>query len=514
MADKTTVSPYERFKILEIKISNNFENKKTGECKMRRNSKAIMAVLLAASMICSLSACGKKSDTDKNSDTDAAATGTPTVEATEAAAKNADLDDYYSKYPAFDMGGRIIKIGMFYDTFYDSDDTKPEDNPNETNVEVAQMKLDNLRRIEKKYNCKIQYVNPGSDALIKSLNTSVIAGTPDYDVYLTQLSFALPLAVNGNFENLSDISKDYEDINNYCNILTPFKVAGTNCFFSKSSKNITSNYLVYNADMLKQLGLEDPNALYAKGEWTWDKFEQLCVASTQDTDNNKSTDIYGYGGDLTMTLTEFLASNNAVLVNDKNKEGITDPKTLEVFQFMSKLYNKDKAGRPLSDDWNDNIYAWTQSKCVFAPTQMWILQTTKDIKFNYRIVPWPKGPSGDGTKAGQSFNDYFAIPKGVKEADKVYQIMEEFFGWYGNDMEARDSDTVELAEGCFLDESDVDTSFKIGDMGNGDLWTIVDTKGIVSGIFNSVCVKKDKTASQAVASNKKLFQDEINKMLK
>jgi ABC-type glycerol-3-phosphate transport system substrate-binding protein len=496
---------------------------------MRSKAKKLLAVLLAATMVLSMSACGNKSATDADSDktgepvattgaesnsTEDAATDI-TAQPTGTGNENIDaLNNFYSAYPAFDMGGRTIKVALFYDMFYDSTDTVPEDDPNVSNVEIAQRRIDNMRRIEEKYNCRIEYVNPGSEALIDSLNTSVVAGTPDYDIYLTQMSFGLPLALNGYFEDLSDIAKDYEDVNNSGNIITPFEIAGTNCFFSKSSININSNFLVYNSDMLKQLGIEDPNDLYQKGEWTWDKFEELCVASTQDTDNNGVTDIYGYGGDLTMTLTEFLASNNAVLVKEDNTEGVTDSKTLEVYQFLSKLYNDDNAGRPINADWGDNIYAWTQSKCVFAPTMMWILQTTEGINFNYRIVPWPKGPSGDGTQAGQSFGDYFVIPKGVKDADKVYQIMEEFFGWYGDDLDTRDSDTIELAEGCFLDENDVNTSFKIGEMGNGDIWTIVDTNYIISSIFSSVCISKDMTASQAVESNKQLFQDEIDSMMK
>ncbi|HWT75024.1 MAG TPA: extracellular solute-binding protein [Mobilitalea sp.] len=488
-----------------------------------KKSRKLLAMLLASTMVLSMAACQSKSAKDTGPETtteptvtSAAGSGTQDA-ATDITAQptGTGTEDPFANYPAFDMGGRTIKIAMFYDMYYDSTDTVPEDNPNVTNVDLAQKVIDNVRRIEQKYNVRIEYINPGSEALIDSLNTSVVAGTPDYDVYLTQLSFGLPLAVNGYFENLSDISKNYEDINISNNIVTPFKIAGTNCFFSKSGKNVAANYLVYNADMLKQLGLEDPNDLYQKGEWTWDKFEELCVASNQDSDNNGVTDIYGYGGDLTLTLTEFLASNNAILVKEDGTEGVTDPKTLEVFQFLSKLYNDDKAGRPLTSDWNDNIYAWTQSKCVFSPTPMWIIQTAGDINFNYRIVPWPQGPSGDGTKAGQSFNDYFAIPKGVQDADKVYQIMEEFFGgWYGNDLATRDSDMIELAEGCFLDENDVNTAFQIGERGNGDIWSIVDTNYIISNIFNSVCTTKDMTAAQAVEANKQLFQEEIDKLLK
>ena len=69
-------------------------------------------------------------------------------------------------------------------------------------------------------------------------------------------------------------------------------------------------------------------------------------------------------------------------------------------------------------------------------------------------------------------------------------------------------------ESCFLDENDVDTAFKIGEMGNGDLWSVVDKNYIVNSIFSSVCVKKDMTPAQAVAANKQLFQDEIDKLLK
>ena len=374
------------------------------------------------------------------------------------------------------------------------------------------MRCSTMHIIEKKYNCKIEYVNPGSDALKTSLNTSVVAGTPDYDVYLTQMDFALPLAVNGYFIDLSTFTADYLDLNKEQNIIKAFPVANTNCFFEKSAKNVTANYMVYNADMLAQLKLEDPNELYAKGEWTWDKFEELCIKATQDTDNNGEIDIYGYGGDLTMTLREFLASNGAVLVKQDGTEGLSDAKSLETFQFLGKLYGEDKAARPIVDDWYDGLASWINNKSVFGVTQMWILQTADDINFNYRIVPWPQGPSGSAKVAGQGFNDYFAIPRGVKDPEKVYQIMEEFFGWFCGDIEFRDQDMISLAEGCFIEETDVDTAFEIGDWGNKDIWSIIDTEYLVASVFSGV-VSGEFTPAQAVESVKQLFQDEISAMM-
>ena len=468
--------------------------------------KKLLALAMAAVMVVSMAACGEKPSGGEDT------TPTPTPKNEADMTPMEKMDAYYAKYPAFDMQGRVIKIAMFYDAYFDSYDTKPEDNPGLLDMEMGQTMLDNVRRIEKKYNCKIEYVNPGSDALKTSLNTSVVAGTPDYDVYLTQMDFALPLAVNGFFIDLSTFNADYLDINNDQNIIKAFPVAGTNCFFEKSAKNVTANYLAYNADMLAQLKLEDPQELYAKGEWTWEKFEELCIKATQDTDNNGETDIYGYGGDLTMTLREFLASNGAVLVKDDGTEGLSDAKSLETFQFLGKLYGEDKAARPIVDDWYDGIAGWMNNKCVFGVTQMWILQTADDINFNYRIVPWPQGPSGSKETAGQGFNDYFAIPRGVKDPEKVYQIMEEFFGWFCDDVDFRDQDMISLAEGCFIEEADVDMAFAIGDWGNRDIWSIIDTGYLVASVFSGV-VSGEFTPAQAVESVKQLFQDEISAMM-
>ncbi len=474
---------------------------------MFNKMKKLIAVTLAAVMVCSMAACGQSSGgTEKP-------TPTPVTKDPSEMTEMEKLDAYFADYPAFDMKGRVIRIAMFYESYYDSNDTKVEDNPNIQDVETAQRRLDNVRRIEEKYNCKIEFVNPGGDAIRSSLNTSVVAGTPDYDVYLTQMDFALPLAVNGYFIDLSTFSSDYLDLNNDNNIITPFSVANTNCFFEKTAKNCAATYMVYNADMLEQLKLEDPNELYAKGEWTWAKFEELCIAATQDTDNNGDPDIYGYGGDLTATVREFLASNGAVLVQEDGTQGLTDAKALETFQFLGKLFGEDKAARPVTDDYYDNIYGWVNNKCVFGATQMWILQTTSDINFNYRIVPWPEGPSGTGETAGQGFNDYYVIPRGVEEPEKVYQILEEFFGWYGADTDSRDEDTILMAEACFLDEADVETAFNIGSWGNRDVWSVIDTDYLVNSVFSGVA-SGEQTPAQAVESVKQLFQDEIDAIMK
>jgi len=472
---------------------------------MSKKVKRLVALLLSAMMLLSMTACGGSGQQSGNN-------GTSNSEGEKSEIDK--IDEFFSDYEAFDMGGRVIKIAVFYDMYYDSFDESPEDNKGLTDLERGQLMLDNVKRIEKKYNCKIEYVNPGAESLKSSLNTSVLNGTPDYDVYLTQMNFALPLAVNGYFTDLSTFKADYLDLNHEQNILTAFDVAGTNCFFSKSGINITGTYLVYNSEMIQAAGLTDPNELYANGEWTWEKFAEYCTLLTKDTDNNGETDIYGYGGDLTWTIQEFLASNDAILVNDDGKEGLSDPKVLETFKYLGELYSEKKVAKPIADDWYENNAAWMNKKCVFGATQMWILQTNK-INFEYHIVPFPVGPNGTGETAGQGFNDYFVIPRGVKDPEKVYQVLEEFFGWYCDDLDYRDEDMLTLAEGCFVDEADVETALKIGSWGNGDIWTIIDgidNEPIINSIYGGVA-SGEKTPAEAVESHKQIFQDKIDKIL-
>lgn len=474
---------------------------------MSKKITKLIALLLSAMMLLSLTACTNTGDSGNDEG--------ETNSAIEA------IDEYFADYPAFDMGGRVIKIAMFYDMYYDSYDEKPEDNPGIEDLDRGQLMLDNVKRIEEKYNCKIEYVNPGSESLKSSLQTSVVAGTPDYDVYLTQMSFALALAVNGYFTDLSSFDADYLDLNNDQNILRTIDIAGTNCFFEKAVPNVTTTYLAYNAEMIKEAGLTDPRELYANGEWTWEKFAEYCTKLTKDTDNNGETDIYGYGGDLQMTIQEFLASNNAILVKEDGTEGLTDPKVLETFTYLGQLYSEKKVCRPVVDDYYEGLFGWINKQNAFGPTKLWVLQSNaKNIDFEYHIVPYPQGPNGTAETAGQGFGDYFVIPKGVEEPEKVYQILEEFFGWYCDDYDTRDEDMYAIGEGCFIDEADLELAFEMGEWGNGDIWTQIDSStsssheggSLINSIFGGV-ISGESTAAESVESVKQLFQDDINSIL-
>ena len=62
-----------------------------------------------------------------------------------------------------DLGGRTIKIGLWWDEYWDSNYQTLDDvtaaGGSYPNSETMQMKLDKIRDIESRWNCKIEWVN-------------------------------------------------------------------------------------------------------------------------------------------------------------------------------------------------------------------------------------------------------------------------------------------------------------------------------------------------------------------
>jgi multiple sugar transport system substrate-binding protein len=96
-------------------------------------------------------------------------------------------------------------------------------------------------------------------------------------------------------------------------VFTKQNLLGNDDYLFHESTTIPSGamYMTYNAAMIDSLGLEAPESLAEKGEWTWDKFAEYAKACTQDTDGDGNMDVYGYGSAWTLTVQGFCASNNA-----------------------------------------------------------------------------------------------------------------------------------------------------------------------------------------------------------
>lgn len=466
--------------------------------------------LYLASTALLLAACGNgDTDTEETPD-DAAAETEEVAEETpddeEEGTEDESAEDPFAHYPAIDMGGRTIKVATWWDYFYDSRHSDPTEDPGASNLANAQMEIDNIRRIEEKYNVRIEYENLGWDGVIDSINTSVIAGTPDFDIYTVDLQFGLAPAMNGYALSVDEFAPEYADIIGDQEVITPLDTFGEEYLFAETAIPQSSVYMMYNATMLEELGLEDPWTLMENGEWTWEKFAELAEAATRDTDGDGNVDVYGYGGAINDTAAEFVASNGGTIA-DTLEEGLSSAETVEALEFIYNMYHVDNFARPYTDDWDDQYFAWQDGRVAFNPIHAWALIDGPDLSYDYRIVRWPQGPNGDGVTAGQNVGNHYFIPRGVEDPQAVYQIFEEFKNWYAYDIDLREN--YDWFEQAFTSVEDMELALDIGANVNNDLWRYADTSGSVGGALWNIAMG-EMTVSQAVESNRQIIQDDLD----
>ncbi len=483
---------------------------------MVKASKKLVALLLTLTMVVAMAGCGNK---EKGTDTNATPTVAASTEATTTPVptepSNVTKNDDYT---AFDLGGRTIKVGIWWDYYYDSDNQDINDDPKLSNTETAQMKLDNVRRIEEKYNCKIDFVNLGWNGIINSINTTIAAGTPECDVYLTDLQFGMTAALSGLCQNLDDLVLEGNDLFGKQSVIQPLTgMQGGTYFFTEQGIPLGGYYIGYNKTMIQDLGLEDPQELWNNGQWTWDKFEELAKAGTQDTNKDGATDVYGYGGVWT-DLVNGIVLNNGGAIAAGSTQTLDSPEVQASLEFISKLYNDDKCARPWNaDDWNDNLLAWSSGKVMMWTAQAWLNRQEMDaaaenggeLPFDFGMVPYPQGPSGDGTPYTPVHGNWYMIPVGVEDGGKVLQVMEEFFNWFDGDVTYRDDPT--WFESCFQTEEDVNIAIECGSNLKLDLWGYLSPYyDLGSTVWAPLCVDKSQTVAQAIEAAKPTLQSALD----
>ncbi len=467
--------------------------------------KKILALGLSVAMIAGLTACGGSTETSNN------ATSQTETDATAAD----DTADSASDTSASNSGEkRVIKIGTWYDHFYDSTHTDIYDDPSVSDEELAQTHFDIVKEVEEKYNVEIQFVNLTYTGIQESINTSILAGQPDCDIYEVDLSFGIGAALNGYATNLEDILPADQDIFNDQMVFSQVDIGlddGVYLFQSNSAEMVLANtyMLAYNKQMLDEAGLEDPNALYERGEWTWDKWREYLLALTQDTDGDGVTDVYGYGSRWDFLVYNLLMSNGTTIASS-DTENLSSPEVTEVLDFIYNIYNVDHVANPWnSDDFDYNQNCYMDGRVAFWIDAAWISSANEDANLEFDVVwcPWPIGPSGDESTnkfKNVSSGNAWMIPAGVTDPELVYNVFYDWQNWYHGDTDLRDGDLT-WWEDCAITEENYAVMEYMGQRGAFDLWNSLGLEWDWSQLLNG-----EMTAAQFQETYKQNVQDALD----
>lgn len=193
--------------------------------------------------------------------------------------------------------------------------------------------------------------------------------------------------------------------------------------------------MFFNATLLEQLtGItaDDLYDLQAKGEWTWEKFEEICelIYEKGDIDGDRVQDVYAIAAN-TEVLTNALVRSNASTFFKLNSEGkfeymVDSPATQEALEFNRTIRNaKYYYNRPKGTA-QDYYYAAfdEQGKFVFLPDQAYLFNDGQRLKVNeqpnageYGFLMFPIGPSAGGKYVNTYEDNIMVIPKCYNEAE-------------------------------------------------------------------------------------------------
>lgn len=247
-----------------------------------KNTKKIMAGVMALAMTAGLAACGSddggSSSNGGNGGADATTTQetTTTTQATvainesELTEEQADLlSSAMSQLQDVELENKEIKWLAHYDI-----------NPSTNGAS----KKAELELFERKYGGYITWIPTTWDNRYNDLSTNVLGGT-GVDLYASDTGNLPKGVISGMFQPVDE----YIDINdaiwqNTKTAMDSYKFGDKHFMFVTNT--IAQYFVYYNTETIEENGLDDPWDLYKAGEWNWDTFKSMLLEFV-DEDNDQ-----------------------------------------------------------------------------------------------------------------------------------------------------------------------------------------------------------------------------------
>jgi multiple sugar transport system substrate-binding protein len=150
----------------------------------------------------------------------------------------------------------------------------------------------------------------------------------------------------------------------------------------------------YNKTMLEAAGipLPDPDV-----PLTFDEFRDVAKQLTVDTDGDGALDQWGTGLNVQWNLQSMVWSNGGDWTNEDRTEVTVDtPEFAEALQYFADLTNVDGVTPSASEAATlDTYQRWMAGEIGFFPVGPWDVSVYNDLDFEYDLIPWPAGSTGE-----------------------------------------------------------------------------------------------------------------------
>lgn len=150
----------------------------------------------------------------------------------------------------------------------------------------------------------------------------------------------------------------------------------------------------YNKTMLEAHGIPLPDK---DVPLTLDEFRDLAQQLTQDTDGDGSLDQWGTGLNVQWNLQSLVWSNGGDWTNaDRTRVTVDTPEFAEALQYFADLTLVDGVTPSSAEAATlDTYQRWMAGEIGFFPVGPWDVSVYNDLDFEYDLIPWPAGSTGE-----------------------------------------------------------------------------------------------------------------------
>lgn len=389
--------------------------------------KKILAILLAACLCISITACSSSDDasTSNSGDTgslidvsvdteDAESTGANSTG--ESSAETGDLLAQMQGLPET-LENPNIKIVYWYNPDQYAYDTSK-------NADVYDPILEAIPYFEEKYGGEVEVIYAAwADMLSTVISLQQSNEAPD--LFETFDETLYNVALSGVAQPLDDYITE-QDMSYYPIDKSTYMWEGSTYAIPLKPY---ARYIMFNRDLFELEGLKTPDEMFRDGEWNWDTFRDVCQTLTKTVDGAASQLAFGARDE---ALLFFLYSNGTTLLNVDTAAGtvssnLGSQEALNTLDFMVELKDSFVLG--------DDVFGWFDEGNL---AMICGKEFPVELPFEVGMVPFPAGDDYEG-KNLVVYPQGMSVPNGASNPEGAVafmRIVNELQQLVGNTKEA------------------------------------------------------------------------------
>lgn len=369
--------------------------------------KKLTSLLIIASLLASLTACGGTSD-GKNDTSDAKPDDTTTPAAEEP--------DY--EYPNLDCGGdefTILNLQNVWEMY------TYLDHESQTGEIIDDAVYERNRNLEEKFKFKLNVVEYPIDELVKQVQTTVTAGDDTYDAAYVRGNNIASVVSNGLAKNLYDVpglQLDQPWWNQSVVSEASIGKDGKTLYFVQSDLSLCAFDLVwsifFNENMMTDLGKDMPYDTVRAGKWTIDSFNTMLKWGTNL--NGDESFAFSYDNKAIYGFTSFYRICDAMIIGAGNR-----------------FTTKGTDGTPALSIENDRFYTTAEKLANIFGTEGDYIEANQDgIKYDKIFMSGRALFYGGEVKASGVFRE-MEDSFGILPLPKLDETQENYCAWMNYD---------------------------------------------------------------------------------